>query len=281
MFAAVDGLPHPGRTSVVGVVNVTPDSFSDGGRWLDPEAAIRHGRQLLDEGADIVDVGGESTRPGAARPSMAEELRRVVPVIRQLAAFGAVVSIDTMRAEVAARAVEAGARLVNDVSGGQSDSAMLPQVAELEVPYVCMHWRGHSAQMQDRAVYADVVTEVGSELRRQVERVIGAGIVPERLILDPGFGFAKTGDHNWALLAGLDRLDLGFPLLVGVSRKKFLGTLLAGPDGSARKTSDRDDASVALTTVLARQQIWGVRTHTVQAHRDAIAVVQRLAAERR
>ena len=281
MFAAVDGLGQPGRTSVVGVVNVTPDSFSDGGRWLDPEAAIGHGRQLLDEGADIVDVGGESTRPGADRPSLAEELRRVVPVVRELAAAGAVVSIDTMRAEVAARAVDAGARLVNDVSGGRADPAMLFRVAELEVPYVCMHWRGHSVRMQDRAVYADVVAEVGSELRRQAERVIGAGIVPERVILDPGVGFAKTGDHNWALLAGLDRLGLGFPLLVGVSRKKFLGTLLAGPDGSARKASERDDASVALTTVLAGQQVWGVRTHTVRAHRDAIAVVQRLATERR
>lgn len=276
--AVVDGLPAPGRTLVMGVVNVTPDSFSDGGQWLEPEAAIAHGLELLAEGADLLDVGGESTRPGAVRPGQDEELRRVLPVISALAAAGAVVSVDTMRSEVARRAVEHGAGAVNDVSGGKSDPAMIPLVAELAVPYVCMHWRGHSADMQTRAVYADVAAEVADELRRQAEQVIRAGVSPERLVLDPGFGFAKTGDHNWQLLARLDRLDLGFPLLAGVSRKAFLGTLLAGPDGSPRPARERDDASVALTTVLAGLGVWGVRTHTVRAHRDAVAVVGRLLA---
>ncbi|WP_182558908.1 dihydropteroate synthase [Microlunatus kandeliicorticis] len=260
----------------MGVVNVTPDSFSDGGEWLEPEAAVRHGLELVAEGADLVDVGGESTRPGAGRPSQHEELRRVLPVVGALAAAGAVVSVDTMRAEVARQAVEAGARLVNDVSGGQADPAMMPLVAELGVPYVCMHWRGHAAGMQRRAVYGDVVAEVAAELRRQAERAVRAGIAPERLVLDPGFGFAKTGEHNWTLLARLQRLDLGFPLLAGVSRKAFLGHLLAGPDGAPRPARERDDASLALTTVLAGLGIWGVRTHTVRPHRDAVAVVQRL-----
>ena len=261
---------------MIGVVNVTPDSFSDGGRWLDPEAAVGHGRQLLAEGADILDVGGESTRPGAVRPEVSEELRRVLPVVRELAALGAVVGIDTMRAEVARACVDAGARLVNDVSGGRADPRMLAVVAAAEVPFICMHWRGHSGQMQQRAVYHDVVAEVGAELDEQVERAVAAGVRPDRLILDLGFGFAKTGDHNWQLLQGLDRLDTGFPLLIGVSRKRFLGTLLAGPDGAPRPADERDDASLALTTLLADRRVWGVRTHTVRPHRDAIAVVEKL-----
>lgn len=274
--AVVDGLPQPGRTSVIGVVNVTPDSFSDGGRWLDPTAAVDHGRQLLAEGADILDVGGESTRPGAVRPEPAEELRRVLPVICKLAALGAVISIDTMRADVAQACVEAGARVVNDVSGGQADPRMLGVVADSGVSFICMHWRGHSGQMESQAVYHDVVAQVGAELGRQAETALEAGIRPDRLVLDLGFGFAKTGDHNWQLLADLDRLDLGFPMLVGVSRKRFLGTLLAGPDQSPRPADERDDASVALTTLLAQRRVWGVRTHTVRPHRDAIAVVERL-----
>lgn len=264
------------ETLVMGVLNVTPDSFSDGGRWLDPEAAVEHGRQLLAEGADILDVGGESTRPGAVRPEVSEELRRVLPVVRELAALGAVVSIDTMRAEVARASVDVGARLVNDVSGGRADPQMLAVVAASEVPFICMHWRGHSGQMQQRAVYHDVVAEVGAELGQQVERAVAAGVRPDRLILDLGFGFAKTGDHNWQLLRDLDRLDLGFPMLIGVSRKRFLGTLLAGPDEVPRPADERDDASVALTTLLADQRVWGVRTHTVRPHRDAIAVVEKL-----
>ena len=272
----VPGLPQPGRTLVVGVVNVTPDSFSDGGQWFDPEAAIAHGLELIAEGADIVDVGGESTRPGAERPPMEEELRRVLPVVRALSA-ASYISIDTMRAEVAAAGLEAGARLVNDVSGGQADPAMLGLVAEAEVPYVCMHWRGHSTDMQSRATYADVVREVVAELDEQAVRAERAGIDPERLILDPGFGFAKTGEHNWELLQRMDELDrLGRPLLLGVSRKTFLGTLLADPTGRSRPARERDDATTALTFELARHRIWGVRVHAVRPSRDAIAVAERL-----
>jgi len=273
----VTGLPQPGRTVVMGVVNVTPDSFSDGGEWFTPEAAVEHGLALLAEGADLIDVGGESTRPGAARPDVAEELRRVLPVVEQLAAAGAVVSIDTMRAEVAARAIEAGAALINDVSGGRADPDMLPVVAAARLPYVCMHWRGHSVAMQRRAVYADVVSDVTSELRAQVEAALAAGIDPDRLVVDPGFGFAKTGEHNWTLLQRLEELDvLGLPVLVGVSRKAFLGALLAAPDGSPRPAAQRDDASAALTALLASRGVWGVRVHTVRPHRDAVAVAERL-----
>ena len=272
----VPGLPQPGRTLVVGVVNVTPDSFSDGGQWLEPDAAIAHGRDLINQGADILDVGGESTRPGAQRPPVEEELHRVLPVIRALAS-STYVSVDTMRAEVAAAALEAGARLINDVSGGQADPAMLGLVADAGVPYVVMHWRGHSTQMQDRAVYADVVREVVEELAGQLAQAEQAGIAPERLIVDPGFGFAKTGEHNWELLQRLDELDrLERPLLIGVSRKRFLGTLLADDAGQPRSAQDRDDATTALTFALAGHPVWGVRVHSVRPSRDAIAVAQRL-----
>jgi dihydropteroate synthase len=274
---AVPGLPQPGRTLVIGVVNVTPDSFSDGGEWLDPAAAIGHGFDLLAEGADIIDVGGESTRPGATRPEVSEELRRVLPVVRELAAGGACVSIDTMRPAVAAPAIAAGASLVNDVSGGRADSGMLRLVADSGVPYVCMHWRGHSEDMQSRAAYADVVTDVIAELRIQLAESATAGVAMEKLIIDPGLGFAKTGEHNWQLLQRLEEFDvLGRPMLVGVSRKTFLGRLLADADGKPRPPKERDDATTALTTVLALRGVWGVRVHSVRATRDAIAVVQRL-----
>ena len=273
----VDGLPSPGRTLVMGVVNVTPDSFSDGGEWLDPEDAIAHGLELLAEGADLVDVGGESTRPGAVRPTQEVELARVIPVIRALSVAGGIVSVDTMRSEVAEQAVAAGARAINDVSGGLADPRMLSTVARLEVPYVCMHWRGHSADMQSRAVYADLAAEVTAELGEQVEAALAAGIRRDRLILDPGFGFAKTGEHNWELLNHLDDLDaLGYPILYGLSRKTFLGTLLAGPDGRPRPARERDDASLALTTLLAQRRVWAVRVHRVRSSRDAIAVVERM-----
>jgi len=273
----VDGLPHPGRTLVVGVVNVTPDSFSDGGEWLDPDEAIVHGLELLAEGADLVDVGGESTRPGAVRPTQEVELARVIPVIQALSAAGGIVSVDTMRSEVAEQAVAAGARAINDVSGGLADPRMLATVARLEVPYVCMHWRGHSADMQSRAVYADLAAEVTSELSKQIELVLAAGIRRDRLILDPGFGFAKTGEHNWELLNNLDDLDaLGYPILYGLSRKTFLGTLLATPDGRPRPARERDDASLALSTLLAQRRVWAVRVHRVRSTCDAIAVVERM-----
>ena len=274
---AVPGLPQPGRTLVIGVVNVTPDSFSDGGEWLDPASAIGHGFDLLDEGADIIDVGGESTRPGATRPEVSEELRRVLPVVRELAAAGACVSIDTMRPAVAAPAITAGASLVNDVSGGKADSGMLRLVADSGVPYVCMHWRGHSEDMQSRAAYADVVTDVIAELGIQLAESVSAGVATEKLIIDPGFGFAKTVEHNWHLLQRLEEFDvLGRPMLVGVSRKTFLGRLLADADGKPRPPKGRDDATTALTTVLALRGVWGVRVHSVRATRDAIAVVDRL-----
>jgi dihydropteroate synthase len=278
-LAQVPGLPQPGRTLVMGVVNVTPDSFSDGGEWLDPAEAIGHGRELLAEGADLVDVGGESTRPGAVRPEVAEELRRVLPVVRELSAAGAVVSIDTMRAEVAAAALDAGAALVNDVSGGLADTDMFPLVARRQVPYVCMHWRGHAREMQSRAGYGDVVAEVVAELRVQVAAALEAGIAEDRLIPDPGFGFAKTGEHNWQLLTRLGELDaLRLPLLVGVSRKAFLGTLLQDREGHPRPVKLRDDATVALTTVLALRPVWAVRVHVVRPNRDAVAVASKLGA---
>src|SRR5512133_614024 len=274
---AVPGLPHPGRTLVIGVVNVTPDSFSDGGEWLEPSAAITHGLELVEEGADIIDVGGESTRPGAARPDVSEEFRRVMPVIRELVANGACVSVDTMRPAVAEPAVAAGARLVNDVSGGRADPGMLRLVAESGGAYVCMHWRGHSEDMQSKASYGDVVAEVIAELRTQLDEAERAGVAADKLIIDPGFGFAKTGEHNWHLLQRLKEFDvLGRPMLAGVSRKTFLGRRLASPDGSPRPPKLRDDATTALTAVLALRQVWGVRVHSVRASRDAIAVAQRL-----
>jgi len=262
---------------VIGVVNVTPDSFSDGGEWLDPAAAIGHSFDLLAEGADIIDVGGESTRPGATRPEVSEELHRVMPVVRELAAAGACVSIDTMRTAVAAPAIAAGASLLNDVSGGKADSGMLRLVADSGVPFVCMHWRGHSRDMQSRASYADVVTEVIAELGTQIDEAASAGVAMDKLIIDPGLGFAKTAEHNWQLLQRLEEFDiLGRAMLVGVSRKTFLGQLLADADGSPRLPKEREDATTALTTVLALQRVWGVRVHSVRASRDAIAVAQRL-----
>jgi dihydropteroate synthase len=262
----------------MGILNVTPDSFSDGGEHLGFEAAIAHGRRLLAEGADIIDVGGESTRPGAERAPVEMELGRVLPVIRELAATGATVSVDTMRAQVAAEAVAAGAALVNDVAGGLADPAMLDTVAALGVGYIAMHWRGHSAVMQQLAQYDDVVTDVAAELAGRRDAALAAGIAPARLVLDPGLGFAKTADHNWALLARLDELQaLGQPLLVGASRKRFLGELLA-EGGQLRPPKLRDDATTALTALLAGR-VWGVRTHHVAAQRDAIAVAERLAKE--
>jgi len=275
-LVAVPGLPQPGRTIVMGVVNVTPDSFSDGGDWFDHQAAIAHGLELVEQGADIVEVGGESTRPGAARPAVTEELRRVVPVVRALAAAGACVSIDTMRSEVAAEAIAVGARLVNDVSGGRSDPQLLTLMAESGLPYICMHWRGHAKDMQSRATYADVVAEVVAELGQQIADAERAGVAPDRLIIDPGIGFAKTGEHNWELLRRLGELDqLHRPMLVGVSRKAFLGSLLA-VEGQVRPAKLRDDATTALSALLAQHPVWGVRVHAVRASRDAVAVVQRL-----
>lgn len=257
----------------MGVVNVTPDSFSDGGSWFDPDAAVRRGLDLVAAGADIVDVGGESTRPGAQRVSLDEELRRVRPVVTALAREGVVVSVDTMRAQVAELAIEAGARLVNDVSGGLADPQMPRMVAKAGVPYVVMHWRGHSHDMQSRAVYADVVREVRDELRRRMDHVIEEGVDPDLLVLDPGLGFAKRAEHNWALLAHLDALqELGRPVLIGASRKRFLGRVLAGPDGTPRPFRDCDDATVAVTALAAMAGAWCVRVHEVRPNADAVRI---------
>ena len=278
-LGGVTRLPVPGRTVVMGILNVTPDSFSDGGEFLGVDEAVAHGLAMFGEGADLVDVGGESTRPGAQRASVETELARVVPVIRRLSAAGVAVSVDTMRAEVAAAAVAAGAVLVNDVSGGLADHGMLPLVADLGVDYVAMHWRGHSDHMADLAAYDDVVTQVTSELAERLAAAVGAGVDPDRVILDPGLGFAKNAAHNWALLRGLERLAaLGRPLLVGASRKRFLGELLAGPAGP-RPVRERDDAGTAITALLAANGVWGVRTHTVRGHRDAIAVAARMSTQ--
>jgi dihydropteroate synthase len=273
MTTSIAGLPDPGRCLVMGVVNVTPDSFSDGGAWFDRTAAIRHGLDLVGQGADIVDVGGESTRPGAQRVSLQEELRRVVPVIEALTAEGVPVSVDTMRAEVAEAAVASGARLVNDVSGGLADPAMPRVVAKAAVPYVVMHWRGHSHDMDTRAVYADVVREVTDELRARIGAIVREGADPAQLIVDPGLGFAKRPEdnHNWTLLAHLDALTaLGHPVLVAASRKRFLGRLLAAPDGTPRPFAESDDATVAITALAAAAGAWCVRVHNVRPNADAV-----------
>ncbi|MFH8349050.1 dihydropteroate synthase [Streptomyces sp. NPDC018045] len=272
----VAGLPDWDRCAVMGVVNVTPDSFSDGGQWFDTELAVKHGLDLVAQGADLVDVGGESTRPGAARVDEAEELRRVVPVVRELCAAGAVVSVDTMRASVAEQAVAAGARLVNDVSAGAADPAMVPVVAAAGVPFVVMHWRGRSIDMNNRAVYGDVVSEVLGELRQSLDRAVDGGIGPERIVVDPGLGFAKEAGHDLALIAHLARLrELGRPLLVAASRKRFLGRVLAGDTQAAPPPArERDAATAAVSAMVAREGAWAVRVHEVRASADAVRVAR-------
>jgi dihydropteroate synthase len=272
--AELRGFPGLGRTRVMGVVNVTPDSFSDGGAFLDSDVAVRHGLALLNDGADLLDVGGESTRPGAERVPERVELQRVLPVVTGLAAVGAVVSVDTTRASVAEAALAAGAQLVNDVSGGLADPAMLPLVAAAGVPYIAMHWRGHSAQMQSRAQYDDVVAEVKGELAARRDAALAAGVEPARLLLDPGLGFSKQPAHNWPLLASLSSLaELGHPVVVGASRKGFLGALLADADGRPRPVGERDDATAAVTVLAAQAGVWAVRVHEVRSSADAVRVV--------
>jgi len=271
-----DHLAALSRTLVMGVVNVTPDSFSDGGKFDTETSAVEHGLALAKDGADIVDVGGESTRPGAQRVTLEEELNRVIPVVTKLAANSVVVSVDTMRAEVAKQAVAAGAYIINDVSGGQADPEMFKIIAEIQAPYIMMHWRGHSAQMSEQANYVDVVNEVIAELAMQLAKATEAGISTERIVLDPGLGFAKMPEQNWPLLKHISKFsELGCPLLVGASRKRFLGELLA-TQGQLRDVADRESATTALTTLLASQGVWAVRVHDVIAARDAIAVVEKL-----
>lgn len=260
------------RTLVMGIVNVTPDSFSDGGDWPTPDAALAHALRLVADGADLVDVGGESTRPGIGRVDAATELARVLPVVEGLVARGVVVSVDTMRAEVADACTRAGAAWVNDVSGGLADPDMLAAVAASGAGYIAMHWRGHSADMQARATYADVVADVASELGERRDAALAAGIAPDRLVLDPGIGFAKTGEHNWQVLRHWGAFEaLGQPLLLAVSRKRFLGTLL-GSDADPRAPKGRDAASAALTALFAARGVWGVRVHDVRSSADAVRV---------
>ncbi|WP_434741977.1 dihydropteroate synthase [Micromonospora sp. SH-82] len=258
---------------VMGVLNVTPDSFSDGGRYADLDAAVAHGVRLRDEGAALVDVGGESTRPGAERVDARTELARVLPVVRALTSAGVSVSIDTTRARVAEAALAAGADVVNDVSGGLADPDMARVVRDAGCPWVLMHWRGHSRGMRDLAGYADVVADVRAELSQRVEEALRAGVAADRIVLDPGLGFAKTAAHNWALSARLPELvDLGFPLLFAASRKSYLGGLLAAPDGTPRPTDGRAAATIATSVLAVAAGAWGVRVHDVRGIVDALAV---------
>jgi dihydropteroate synthase len=281
------GLPAQDRCLVMGVVNVTPDSFSDGGKWFRADDAVAHGLELAAQGADIVDVGGESTRPGAQRISEEEELRRVGPVVKALVKSGLVVSIDTMRPAVAEFALSAGARMVNDVSGGQADPGMAALIAAAQVPFVVTHWRDFSADMYRRAVYDDVVAEVTAELAANVTALIEAGIDPARLIMDAGLGFAKRPAHNWAILTRLGEISelacpgAPFPVLVGASRKGFIGRLLSADPDNPRPFDQTDDATVALTALAAVSGAWCVRVHAVPGNVDAAKIAARWQQEHR
>ena len=248
---------------VMGILNVTPDSFADGGRYSDFESAIRRGNEMISEGVDIIDIGGESTKPGAERITLDEELNRVIPVVKELSQSGVRISIDTMRSEVARQAIEAGASIINDVSGGLADTEMLPTAASLELPYIAMHWRGHSKDMNSRAVYKDVVGEVIIEIEERITACLEAGIKKDNLIIDPGLGFAKDADHNWAIIDSISSfVDLGYPVLVGASRKRFLGG--DNPDL-------REAATIALTQRLSTTGIWAIRVHSVKPHKEVIS----------
>lgn len=267
----------PVRPRVMGVVNVTPDSFSDGGRWYDVGDAIRHGAQLVAAGADILDIGGESTRPGAARPSEEEELRRVLPAVKELSKLGAQISIDTMRASVAAACLEAGAHIINDVSGGLADPRMGEVAAQTGATFIAMHWRGHSDRMQSNTHYDDIVTDVCRELKGAVDQLREAGVRDEKLVVDPGFGFGKTGEQNWQLLSRMSEFDVdGLPVLWGTSRKTFLGamgrTRAQIEAGEPVEPAQRDDATAATSFIAAQHAAWGVRVHDVRSSLAAMDV---------
>jgi dihydropteroate synthase len=248
---------------VMGILNVTPDSFADGGRHHEFDAAVKRGLEMIAEGVDIIDVGGESTRPGADRVSQEEEIARTIPVITELAKHGATISIDTMRASTARAAVKAGALMINDVSGGLADDAMLQTAAELKVPYIAMHWRGQSKDMNSKAVYGDVVNEVIAELNERIDAALDAGIHKDKLIIDPGIGFAKDAEHNWAIIDAIDRfVAMGYPVLVGASRKRFLGG--DSPD-------QREQATIELTKRLGTTGVWAVRVHSVKPHKEVLS----------
>jgi len=249
---------------VMGILNVTPDSFADGGRHHEFDAAVKRGLEMIAEGVDIIDVGGESTRPGADRVSQEEEIARTIPVIAELSKYGAIISIDTMRASTAEAAVKAGAVMINDVSGGLADEAMLQTAAELKVPYIAMHWRGQSKDMNSKAVYGDVVNEVIAELNERIEAALDAGIHKDKLIIDPGIGFAKDAEHNWAIIDSIDRfVAMGYPVLVGASRKRFLGG--DSPD-------QREQATIELTKRLGTTGVWAVRVHSVKPHKEVLSL---------
>jgi dihydropteroate synthase len=248
---------------IMGILNVTPDSFADGGRHNDFDAAVVRGLEMIAEGVDIIDIGGESTRPGADRVSEAEEIERTIPVITELAKHGARISIDTMRASTAEAAIKAGASIINDVSGGLADPNMLQTAARLQVPYIAMHWRGHSKNMNSKAIYGDVVSDVISELQERISAALDAGIQSGNLIVDPGLGFAKEAEHNWKIIDSIDKfVELGYPVLIGASRKRFLGG--ESPD-------EREQATIELTKRLATTGIWAVRVHSVKPHREVLA----------
>ena len=248
---------------VMGILNVTPDSFADGGRHNDLEAAVARGLEMIAEGVDIIDIGGESTRPGADRVSEAEEIARTIPVITELAKHGVRISIDTMRASTAEAAIKAGASIINDVSGGLADPEMLQTAARLQVPYIAMHWRGQSKDMNSKAIYGDVVSDVISELNERIEAALDAGIQKDKLIIDPGLGFAKDAEHNWAIIDSIDRfVALGYPVLVGGSRKRFLG---------GETPDEREQATIELTKRLGTTGVWAVRVHSVKPHKEVLS----------
>jgi dihydropteroate synthase len=243
---------------VMGILNVTPDSFADGGKHFTFEHAVQRGLEMIEEGVDIIDVGGESTRPGAERVSEEEEERRVIPVIQELAGKGVDISIDTMRASIARKAIEAGAVIVNDVSGGAADPEMFSTVAQLGCKYTLMHWRGHSKDMNEQAQYNDVMQEVITEVTFQLDKALAAGIKREDIILDPGLGFAKDAEHNWEILKRIDEfVALGYPVLIGHSRKRFIG---------GETPDDREEGTLAISESLIGRGIWAVRVHNVKSH---------------
>ena len=247
---------------IMGILNVTPDSFADGGRHDTYEKAVARGLEMIAEGVDIIDIGGESTRPGAERVSATEEQKRVIPVIEKLSQAGVPISIDTMRAETAELAIAAGASIINDVSGGLADDLMHETAAELGCPYILMHWRGHSVDMANKAVYGDVVKEVIAELQVQIDAALRSGIAKNNLIIDPGLGFAKDADHNWEILNRIDEfISLGYPVLIGASRKRFLG---------GQSPDEREAATIALTKSLLAKKIWAVRVHSVSPHKNLV-----------
>lgn len=263
------------RSLIMGIVNVTPDSFSDGGQWFSAETAVAHSHELIAQGADILDIGGESTRPGAPRVAEDEELRRVIPVIKELASVGVALSVDTTRASVAEAAIAAGAHIINDVSGGLADPRMDHVVAETGAVFVAMHWRGHATVMDDLEHYDDVFLDVQRELTQRVDQLMAAGVQQSQIVLDPGLGFSKAGANNWPLLARTrDFTEMGFPVLIGASRKRFLGQILSNSVGELAPPEERDIATSAVTALSAAEGAWAIRVHNVAVSVDALKVAE-------